>query len=397
LRCEPVRAGFSWYLRAPPQPTVPMSRPRVLYVLGSLAANDTGDELVAILGHLSRSSFEPSVVNLGGREDLKRRVEEMKVETHSLGLVGPWGTYRAVPKVRSLIKRNGYDVVHGYGSWGGAVAQLATPKDVAVVRSVTRAPNHEKDLRGRVLRYMERRARSRVATRFVVPNEGSVGLATRAYSAPEGHIAILPISVDVGEIRDRTRRTTRANARVLMGIGEEETAFALLTGFESGAKMDQILSGFAVASRERPDLRLFVVGSGRYEGSTRWKADELQLSDSIAFLGRGSEAGPIWAAADAAIDATECASWSRSGLLAIAAGIPTVKLQDGMSGWSEDLDEHLPMVSGHPDRFAADLIRLASDAGLREEIGRQGTKVAEEVDVASVAERLGALYRSVMN
>jgi glycosyltransferase involved in cell wall biosynthesis len=181
-----------------------------------------------------------------------------------------------------------------------------------------------------------------------------------------------------------------------MGIGTEEVAFALLTGFESGARMDQILSGFALAARERPEIRLFVVGSGRYEGSTRWKAEELQLADSIVFLGRGSEAGPIWAAADVAIDATPWASWSRPALLSIAAEVPTVKMQEGIGGWSEDLAEHLPMVSGHPERFATDLVGLAVDPSLRAEIGKHGAKVAREVDVAVVAERLGELYRSVI-
>ena len=373
-----------------------MSRPRVLYILGSLAANDLGEEIVAILSHLSQSSFDPSVVTLGGREDLRARVDELKVPTYSLALGGPIGTLRAVSKARDVIRTAGADIVHGYGSWGGAVAQLATPKDVAVVRSVSRPPNHERDLRGRVLRHLEGRARSRVATRYVVPNEGSRGLAVRAYGAVEGHIEVLPACVDVEAVRDRMKRTTREEARILMGIGEDDPAFVLISNFDSAAAMDRILTGLSLAMRERPALRMFVVGSGRYEGSTRWKAEELQLGDSVIFLGRGGETEPIWAAADVAIDAAPWASWSRAALLAIAAGLATVKLQAGVGGWSEDLDDSLPMVSGHPERFAADLVRLASDAGLRDEIRMNGAKVSEEVDVGNVVERLGALYRSVM-
>ena len=373
-----------------------MSRPRVLYILGSLAANDLGDELVTILGRLSRADFDPMVVTLGGQEELRERVQEMKVRTYSLELVGPMGAFRAVSQVRALIKRVGVDVVHGYGSWGGAVAQLAAPRDVAVVRTVTRPPNHEKDLRGRVLRHLERRARSRVATRFVVPNEASRGLAVRAYGAADGHIEVLPTSVDVEAVRDRVERTTRKAARVLMGIVEDETAFVLVSNFDSGAGMDRILTGLSIAMTEKPGMRMFIVGSGRYEGSTRWKAEELHLGDSVVFLGRGTEAGPIWAAADIAIDATPWASWSRAALLAIAAGLPTVKMQAGLEGWSEELTESLPMVSGRPERFASDLIRLASDADLRAEITAHGVKVTEEVDVRSVVERLGELYRSVI-
>ena len=39
---------------------------------------------------------------------------------------------------------------------------------------------------------------------------------------------------------------------------------------------------------------------------------------------------------------------------------------------------------------------LASDAELRAEVTAHGVKVTEEVDVRSVVERLGELYRSVM-
>lgn len=372
-----------------------MSRPRVLYIMGSLAANDVGEEVLAILGRLSRSSFDPRVVNLGGRDELRERIQEMKVRTYSLGLVGPFGTVQAVPRVRSLARKVGADVLHGYGSWGGAVAQLAAPRDVAVVRTVTRPPNHEMDLRGRLLRHLERRARSRVSTRFIVPNEASRGLAVRAYSAVDGHVEVLPTSVDVAAVRDRIARVGREGARRLMGIEEDEKALVLLSDFESGAAMDRLLTGFSLAMVEDPDLRMFIVGAGRYEGSTRWKAEELQLGDSVVFLGRGTEAGPIWAAADVAIDATPWASWSRAALLAIAAGLPTVKMQSGVGGWSEEPDEMLPVISGQPERMAHDLVRLGSDPTLRKEIREHGAKVTDEIDVRNVVERLGRLYTSL--
>jgi len=373
-----------------------MSRPKILYVMGSLVANDVGEEMVTILGRLSRSSFDPRVVTLGGREELNEQIRGIKVRTSTLGLVGPLGAVQAVGKVRKLIRKSGVDVVHGYGSWGGAVAQLAAPRDVGVVRSVTQPPNHEKDLRGRVLRLLERRARSRHETRFVVPNEASVGLAVRAYNAAEGHVKVLPTCVDVAAVRDRVARVTKEGARRLMGIREEDTVFVLASNFESGAGMDRILTGLAMARIERPGIRLFVVGSGRYEGSTRWKAEELNLEDSVVFLGRGTESGPIWTAADVAIDATPWASWSRSALIAISAGLPAVKMQAGVGGWSEELEESLPMISGQPESFAVDLVRLAADAGSREHILAHGAKVSEEIDVANVVEKLGALYESVL-
>ncbi len=373
-----------------------MSRPRILYVLSSLAANDLGDEIVTILGRLSRSRFEPSVVTLGGREDLKRRIDEMQVQQRTLGLAGAIGAYRAIGKVRQVIWEIGPDLVHGFGSWGGSVAQLAAPKDVAVVRSVTRPPTHEKDVRGRVLQYLERRARSRVSTYFVVPNEGSRGLAVRAYNAADGHIRVLPRSLDIEEVRDRVRRTSREEARALLGIGKDETAIVVLSDFESGARMDQILAGFEAAAERHAGLRFFMVGSGRYEGSTQWKAQELGLGESVGFLGRGTDAGPIWAAADVAIDASPWASWSRSALIAIAAGLPTMKRQEGVGGWSEELHEKLPMISGEPERFATEAAGIAKDPSVLDQVRRHGEQVVQEVDAGRVVEELGDLYRSLI-
>ncbi len=372
-----------------------MSPPRILYLLSSLAANDLGDEIVTILGKLSRSKFEPAVVSLGGREDLKRRIDELQVSQRTLGLTGPVGALRAVGKVRRLIAEIGPDVVHGFGSWGGSVAQLAAPNDVAVVRSVTRPPTHEKDLRGLVLQHLERRARSRVATYFVVPNEGSRGLAVRAYNAADGHIRVLPRCIDVEEVRDRVKRTSRGDARALLGIGSDETACVVLSDFESGARMDQILSGFLLATQQNSRLRIFMVGAGRYEESTRWKADELGLGGSVAFLGRGTDAGPIWSAADVAIDTSPWASWSRTALIAIAAGLPTMKRQEGVGGWSEELTEKLPMISGDPERFAAEVVGIAEDPSVLDDVRRHGEGVVREVDAARVADELGDLYRSL--
>ncbi|MGE0160017.1 MAG: glycosyltransferase family 4 protein [Gemmatimonadales bacterium] len=375
-----------------------MSRPRILYVLSSLAANDLGDEIVSILSRLSRAEFDPRVVALGGREDLLRRIVELKVPTTSLGLAGPVGVMRAVSKVKRLVEKDGADVLHAFGSWGGAVAQLASPEGVPVVRSVTHPPNHEKDLRGRILRHLERRARAAAPkTRFVVPNEGSRGLAVRAYGASEDHVTILPRSIDVADVQDRVRRTSREEARSIMGIASDQSAVAVLSDFDSGARMDQVLGGLLQAVEQTPSLRFFFVGSGRHEGSTQWKAEELGLGQSVAFLGRGSESGPIWAAADFAIDASPWSSWSRSALLALAAGVPTVKRQEGVGGWSEELGESLPMISGEPDRFATEVARLAADASVRAEVLRVGAGFVQAVDSARVAESLGRLYKSLAN
>jgi hypothetical protein len=53
------------------------------------------------------------------------------------------------------------------------------------------------------------------------------------------------------------------------------------------------------------------------------------------------------------------------------------------------------MISGHPERFAAEIIRLAKDPAMRDEIRAQGAQVVQAVDAAYVVDQLGDLYRSL--
>lgn len=367
------------------------SRPRVFYVLGSLEANDWGEEIVSILGRLSRASFEPRVISLGGREDLRERIADMKVRVYPLGLSGPVGAVLAVPKVRALLKNMDADVVHGFGSWGGAVATLAAPKGVAVIRSVSRPPASGRDLKGWILALMERLARRRKGVHYVVPDETGRQVVADHYGG--GEVTVLPSSVDVTEIRERVRAMGREGGRRHLGIGEGETVFACVSPFHSEATMDEILQGIAVARRERPDTRVFLVGGGRYEASSRWKAEELQLDDSVVFLGRGPETDPIWAAADAVVDAAPWPTWSRGALVAHAAGLPVVKRVEGVVNGGLNEEAAMPKVSGRADWFAADLVRLAEDEGLRRRLAGRAAEVVKGNDAAEVADKLRALYK----
>ena len=53
------------------------------------------------------------------------------------------------------------------------------------------------------------------------------------------------------------------------------------------------------------------------------------------------------------------------------------------------------MISGHPERFAMELVQLAAGYGLMEQVAAYGHRVAKDVDVGSVVEQLGSLYESL--
>ena len=369
------------------------NRPRVFYVLGSLEANDMGEEVVAILGRLSRSTFEPRVVALGGRDDLRERIAHMKVRVYPLGLSGPFGVVFAVWKVRSILHQMDADVVHGFGSWGGAVAAVAAPKGVGVVRSVTRPPASGTDLRGRLLAQLERWAARRTRTHFVVTSEGERDVVEAAYGG--GPTSIIPTLVDLAAIRAGVEAVGRNGARVQLGIDRTDFAFVCLTPFHSESAVDELLRGVAVARRERPEIRLFLAGSGQYEGAGRWKAEELRLDDAVVFLGRRPDVDPIWAAADLVIDAYPGSTWSRGARVAIGAGVPAVRRVDGVVSGGLDEGVDPPRISGRADWFGSDLVRLVEKPELRARLRESQRASVDQNDVVGGVERLRNTYLSL--
>jgi hypothetical protein len=55
------------------------------------------------------------------------------------------------------------------------------------------------------------------------------------------------------------------------------------------------------------------------------------------------------------------------------------------------------MISGEPERFAAEVAALASDGAVRAEVIRVGSGFVQAVDSAKVADSLGRLYKSLAN
>ena len=369
------------------------TRPRVFYVLGSLEVDDTGDEVVTILGRLSRAAFDPRVITLGGHDDLRERMARSKVRVYSLGLSGPLGLAWSVWKVRGLLRSMEAHVVHGFGPWGGAVAELAAPKGCAVVRSVEGPPDPPPGLDGRVLGFLEGRAAGHPSTHFVVPADAGREVVARHYGARD--VTVIPTSLDLSAVRDRVAHLDRDGVRVHFGLAPDDVLFACLTSFESRPAMGEILRGVAVARRELPGIRVFLVGSGRHEAWSRGAAEELRLDDAVVFLGRGAEADAVWAGADAVVDASSGVGWCRGALEARAVGLPVVKRAAGMAEGGMAEGVRMPRVSGPADWFGSDLVRLATDAEVLERVRAAGAAGVDANDVVHVTERLGILYESL--
>lgn len=367
-----------------------MNRIRLFYILDSLEENEVGDQVATLLGRIPRSRYEPRVVALGPRGALGTRIREMKVTVHRLELTGSLGAVLAVPRLRRLLQGLKGDVLHAFQPWSGAVAQLAAPRGARVHRWVRGLPTEPRSLEERLQAWVERRAAHRPDRRVYASDEGARQAVAAHFRLDE--VPVVPECVDLGLVRDRILRVRTREARIHLGMSEGQRALVCFSDFRDGARMSQLLEGFALARTELAALRLFIHGKGPEEGGVRWRAEDLRLEDSVMFLGASTQRETALRAAEAVVDAGAWPGWSRGAVEAMALGLPVLR-------WVASEDEpgvqRYPSVTlGPPERFARDVLSLMGDETLRTRVARRCAEEAQAYDVATVADRWAELYAS---
>lgn len=361
------------------------ARRHITYVLDSLADDDVGRYVAALLGRLPRSAWEPRVVSLGGSDDLWELFTEMKVSVHRLETEGFVGTMLAPYRLRRLLKHMDVERLHTFQPWSGNVALQAAPGGTPVVRTVRMLD--DRHLRG--LRGLAERLTGRRADRFVATDEDGMDLVARRYGADDA--VVVPECVDVTAVREKLNDEARQQARRALGVREEEFVVACLTDFREEADVDAVLSGFVTARREQPGLRLFMIGTGPREGAARWKAEELHLDDAVLFYSDIPEAPMFWGACGMAVDAGWWPVRPRGVIEALAAEVPAFLRSDG-----EMEEDGLPAVPENTDQFAVALVQTAREAERRTEALMAGQAVLERHAASRATRLLQEVYAGLL-
>lgn len=368
-------------------------RRRVFFVLDSLDEDDVGDHVATLLGRLSRARYEPRVVTLKGEGPLGPRIRDMRVTIHSLPGGGKLDPILVVPRLRKILTRLEADLVHASHHVSGAVAELAAPRGVPVVRFVPRLRSKADPLVTRLAAAMESLAARHRNVRFVVGSDDARAAVAAHYGTDA--VDVIPECIDVPAIRSRSETIDEAGARSRLGLMEGETAVVFVTGFPDEPHVEAVLGGFSMARLEHPGLRLFLLGTGPAETHARGRAEDLHMSDSVVFLRDDAMFEDLLVAAEAVVDAALWPGPSRPALKGAAAGMPVLRWKDGQG--SGDPQSIPPSIASSPERFAVELVRTVVDARLNQQLRDGSAALAKESDVAVVAEQWADLYDDVVD
>jgi glycosyltransferase involved in cell wall biosynthesis len=221
------------------------------------------------------------------------------------------------------------------------------------------------------------------ADRVIVPSRYSASVARDVYGVPAAALAVVPEPIDLAEWR---RRFAAAPPR----RGTAPTVLAVARMYPR-KRLDDLLRA-ARALRDRiPDLRVRIVGAGPESGRLHRLAQDLGLGDTVTFLGEipRQALAVEYVGADCFCLPTVQEGFGIVFTEAMAAGLPVVAcraaavpevVEDGRTGF---------LVSPRsPEELAMAMEKVLTSLALRRELGDNGRRRVEALDLPHVAARL---------
>jgi glycosyltransferase involved in cell wall biosynthesis len=302
----------------------------------------------------------------------------------------PWRDWRDARRLRTLLDREPFDLVHCHLANDTRIALSALHgRALPLVRSVYETEPER-------IRGVDLAALSRLRRVFVFSRGVERALTERGI--PSGRIVALEATVDL----ERFRPGDASARRRALGFAAEDFVAGIVARVQPQRRFDLLLDAAERASRDCPRLRLVVIGRGsKLEATAREPARRRGLLDRVVFFPgyfEGADYVDVLRSFDVKLflvpgtDGT-----ARAVREALACGLPVLTtrrgilpelVRDGVSG--RVLDET-------PEAFAQALVALAREPEARRRMGEAARKDAEaRFSLARQVETVAASYRALL-
>ena len=302
-----------------------------------------------------------------------------------------------------LLARRGFDVVHIHTPFVAHYAGVALARRLGLPVVETYHTFFEEYLHHYVpvlpralTRLLARRlsvSQCRAVDALVVPSAQMLatlrgyGVTTRA--------EVLPTGIDLA----RFAGGDGARFRAQHGIPAERPVLVHISRVAHEKNIDFILEALTRVRRELPNVLLVIAGEGPAREHLRRRAHALGLDANVQFVGYLARADALldcYRAGDAFVFASRTETQGLVLLEALALGVPVVSTAVmGTADVLKDAKGAL-IAPDEPEGYAARILEVLTDRALRARLAQAAPADAVAWSASAMAERLVALYRSVL-
>jgi glycosyltransferase involved in cell wall biosynthesis len=318
---------------------------------------------------------------------LWKRAVDSGIRCHPLRIRNALDVSAAI-RLRGILKREHYDIVHFHTSRAHSMAPLTHGFAVAlfVTRRMDYRPNRL------FAPYLFNRA-----VDCVVAISSGVADSLAAAGVDRSSVTVVPSGVDCERFRPPSA-DERARARARFEISHGEIAIAAVGALEARKGHRYLIEAIAALADSGVALKCLIAGDGSIRADLEREITALGCAPRVAMLGQIEDPRELLWAADVFAMPSLKEGLGVAALEAMACGVPAIV--SAVGGLREVVEHDRTGILVEParaDEIAAAIARLASSAELRTRMGvaaRQ--RVEQNYSMGAMAERTLALYRAAL-
>jgi glycosyltransferase involved in cell wall biosynthesis len=291
-------------------------------------------------------------------------------------------------RLRAILKRERYDVVHFHTSRAHSMAPFARGfgSTLIVTRRMDYRPN-------RVFApYLFNRA-----VDGVVAISAGVAASLAAAGVDRRSITVVHSGVDCDRFRKPTPQE-RAAARLALGIADDEFVVSAVGALEARKGHRYLIEaiGALAATRKSVKLKGLIAGQGSIRGVLQSEIAVVRCTERVKLLGRIDNARELLWASDAFAMPSLKEGLGVAALEAMASALPVIASDvGGLREVVEDGRSGIVVPPANPKAIASAIARLVDSEELRSQMGAAArARVVENYSMEKMAARTLALYRA---
>ena len=236
------------------------------------------------------------------------------------------GNARAVLEARSLIRKEGFDIVSTHTGLASAVVRagiLLLRKRPKVVCTVHGYLFHETDGLKKWLYLFPEKLCARVTDVLMVMNHEDYEVAQKHRLYGDRLCFVGGMGIDLAKFGPATPGE-RASARKKLGIREDDFVFVYAAEFSKRKNQAFLISAFAEASKNHPRMKLLLAGTGALLESSKELVRQSGAEERIRFLGFVADMRELYAACDVCVSVSLIEGLPFNVMEAMACGLPVL-------------------------------------------------------------------------
>ena len=299
---------------------------RILFLVTNLTFGGAETQVVRLASEFKDRDWELTVVSMMQPEIWVEQLRGRAIEVRTLGMDRGVPDFRAIFRLRRIVKELSPDVVHCHmfhANIQGRIARLfcSMPVLVSTVHNLRETSERGGSTGWKELLY---RITDRLATRTTIICQAAFDRYVKVRAVPAQRLEMIPNGIDVEAFRPDAE--ARARARQALGI---DSQFVWLAVGRMVQQKDYPNLFRALTLIPNADYTVLIAGNGPLENELRAECQRLGLDSQVRFLGVREDIRDLYNAADAYVMSSEFEGFSMALLEAACTELPIVATDAG--------------------------------------------------------------------